>query len=317
MLYPFVSIIVLNYNGKKFIRGCISSLLKQSYPKSRYEIVFVDNASSDGSVELVRKKFKKQIREKRIKVIQNSQNLGFTGGNNIGIFKSCGSYIAFFNNDAVADKLWLAELIKVIESDNKIGIVTCHIDNANAAHFGGGTVNSILGIAKGLPYNYKEPTETGFGNGCAMLFRRELVEKIGILLDDLFIYLEDIDFSLRAKQAGYKIVFVPSAKVFHYGSMTINAMEQRGEYVKMKMTRNRSALIFLHCPLPLLPIAVFYDLSATFYMFFRALLGSDIGKQYVFQKLSAYKLFPKMMKIRAKNKYMPSIKEMMAVYRKR
>lgn len=316
MQYPFVSIIVLNYNGRKFIVECLRSLLKQTYTSKYYEIIFVDNASQDGSVELVRKKFKKQIKAKKIKVIQNSQNLGFTGGNNIGIFKSRGSYIAFFNNDAVADKKWLSELIKVIESDSRIGIVTCHIDNANAAHFGGGTVNSILGIAKGLPYNYKEPTETGFGNGCAMLFRRELIEKIGVLLDDLFIYLEDIDFSLRAKKAGYKIVFVPSAKVFHYGSMTINAMEQKGEYVKMKMTRNRSILIFLHCPLPLLPISIFYDLSATLYMFLRALFGNDIAKQYVLQKTSAYKLFPRMMVIRAKRKYLPTIKEMMVVYRK-
>jgi O-antigen biosynthesis protein len=105
---PTVSIIVLNYNGKKYLDNCFDSLARISYPKSRFEVILVDNASSDGSVAYVRKKYP------WVNVTNLNKNYGFTGGNNAGVNIAKGEYVVFLNNDVMVDKNWLTELIKVV-----------------------------------------------------------------------------------------------------------------------------------------------------------------------------------------------------------
>lgn len=106
MKTPFVSIIILNYNGRELLRTCLDSVLKNSYPKSGYEVILVDNASTDGSASFVEKHFPS------VKVIRSSENLGFTGGNNLGLEHAKGSYIVLLNSDTRVEKEWLQELVK-------------------------------------------------------------------------------------------------------------------------------------------------------------------------------------------------------------
>src|SRR3989304_3063057 len=112
---PLVSVIVLNWNGKSLIEDCLNSLIKQVHKNT--EIILVDNGSTDGSVELIKSKFRD-----RVKLIENGKNLGFSGGNNRGIRASKGDYILLLDNDAVAAEKWIEELIKVVEEDNRIGM---------------------------------------------------------------------------------------------------------------------------------------------------------------------------------------------------
>lgn len=115
--YPFVSVIVLNFNGLVFLERCLASLETLNYPREMVEVLLVDNASSDASVSFVRERFP------RVRIIQNGSNLGFAAGNNVGILESKGKHIALLNNDTRVEKNWLIELVKVCESDP--GIAAC------------------------------------------------------------------------------------------------------------------------------------------------------------------------------------------------
>src|SRR3989338_3853888 len=111
-----LSVVVLNWNGKQYLNNCLGSLSKQNYKD--FEVILVDNGSTDGSVDYVRKNFPKA------RVIENKKNLGFTIGNNIGIEKSKGRYVFILNNDTKLDKSCLKELVNVMDSNKKIGMVS-------------------------------------------------------------------------------------------------------------------------------------------------------------------------------------------------
>ena len=119
--WPFVSVIVLNFNGLVFLERCLFSLEQLDYPRERLEVILVDNASTDGSVAFVRDRFP------RAKIVQNESNLGFAAGNNVGIRASKGRYIALLNNDTRVEKDWLTELVKVCEEDPSVGACTSKI----------------------------------------------------------------------------------------------------------------------------------------------------------------------------------------------
>lgn len=118
---PFVSVIVLNFNGVTFLKDCLSSLEHLNYPRDAYEVILVDNASSDQSVHYVRKQFP------WVKIVQNSSNLGYAAGNNVGIRESKGDYIALLNNDTKVEPDWLMELVKICEQDPSVGACTSKI----------------------------------------------------------------------------------------------------------------------------------------------------------------------------------------------
>ena len=118
MTLPFVSVIVLNYNGRQYLTDCLSALQRQIYPADRFEVVLVDNASTDGSVEFVRRMFP------NVRVIENKVNLGFAGGNNAGIRATDGEYVALLNNDTAAEPDWLSALVEACQSDPAIGACT-------------------------------------------------------------------------------------------------------------------------------------------------------------------------------------------------
>ncbi|MBU4076011.1 MAG: glycosyltransferase family 2 protein [Euryarchaeota archaeon] len=111
---PLVSVIIVNYNGKQYLKNCLSSLSAQSYPA--IEVIFVDNASSDGSVEYVRKEFPS------VRIIESKKNLGFAKGNNLGIREARGELIATLNNDTEVSSRWLEELVSAMNSDKKVGM---------------------------------------------------------------------------------------------------------------------------------------------------------------------------------------------------
>lgn len=119
--YPFVSVIVLNFNGLVFLEPCLSSLEQLNYPAGMFEVILVDNASTDRSVPFVRDRFP------WVKIVQNESNLGFAAGNNVGIRESNGDYIALLNNDTRVDKNWLTELVKACEEDPAVGACTSKI----------------------------------------------------------------------------------------------------------------------------------------------------------------------------------------------
>lgn len=275
MTYPKVSIVVLNYNGKKFLKNCFESLKNQTY--SNYEVIMVDNASTDGSVEYVQESFP------WINVIRNERNLGFAGGNNVGIKNASGDLIVLLNNDALADTKWLEELAKTILSSAEIGIVggKIYCSRSDKVWFAGGNFFPspykpwLLNVRKGDD----QMREVDWITGCAMMFRREVIEKTGLLDDGYFLYFEDVDFCLQAKRAGFKIVYNPNAIVWHEGGGVTKKLGSKKQYIEYQ-----SKFRFIFKNLPLLQIIVTLTLHLVFVTIYNIIV---LKKEAPIEKLKA------------------------------
>lgn len=231
-----VSLIILNYNGKDDTIEFLQSLKRTDYPN--YEIIVVDNASTDGSVEAIRKNFP------RVKIVKNKKNLGFAGGINSGIRKSKGKYVVISDNDRyVSQKEWLSLLVDVAESDEKIGIVVPML-----LYYRTNTIQSIgqvapniltkitsvtflLGLGEKDKGQFSKIIDIAAGNG---LIKREVLEKIGLFDEKMLRYFEETDLCYRAKKIGYRIVSEPRSKMWHKGSATINAKSHLSIYENYK-----------------------------------------------------------------------------------
>jgi hypothetical protein len=254
---PLVSIIIPHWNGKKILKLCLQSLICQTYPN--YEIIVVDNASTDGSPDMVKKEFQK------VKLIINKKNLGWAGGCNVGIKTARGDLIALFNNDAIADPKWLSELVNVIKNSLKIGIVggvVFYYEPGDIIDDAGLKMDPITGIVwhvnrgKRL-VRLEELQHVDFVSGVDLLVKRELIEKIGMFDEGYPLYHEETDFGLRAQRAGYECKIVPSAFVQHMGCVTVKKLPLKGYYLKSK---SDFRFYFKNLPLKYLFTALFFQL---------------------------------------------------------
>ena len=219
---PFASIIVLNYNGKEYLENCFLSLQELDYPKDRFELIIVDNGSTDGSVDFVHHRFS------NIKIIQNEKNLGFAGGNNEGIKKSRGDIFILLNNDTTVDKSCLRELIKIMSNDEKMKIGGCKIlypDKKTIQHAGGiilpNGLTNHYGNGEIDTGQYDEVKDVDYVTGAAIAIKRSLLDELGYLDHGYFpIYFEEVEYCYKARKLGYRVIYIPSSIVFHYESMT-------------------------------------------------------------------------------------------------
>lgn len=217
--FPKVAIIVLNWNGWKDTVECIESLKKITYPNNK--IILVDNGSTDGSEQILRERFPE------IKLIQTGENLGFAEGNNIGIryaLNKGADYILLLNNDTVVDRDFVTELVRAAESDKSIGILSSKMyfyDKPDTLWYAGAIFNLKTGRSRHIGYNekdkgqYDKVRETDRACGCSMMVSREVCETVGLMNPEYFCYGEDVEWSLRIKKAGYRVVFVPSSRLWH------------------------------------------------------------------------------------------------------
>jgi len=216
-MWPKVVVIVLNWNGKKDTFECLQSLKHLDYPN--YEIIVVDNASTDGSQKFIRKNFPE------ITLIENERNLGFGGGLNVGIEEARNrgaNYVLCLNNDVVVDRNFLKELVKVGELSDKIGGL-CPMeyyyiepDRINCA---GGMVglvrDKVFGHGELDRGQFDKVRETWLLCGPAMMLKLKALSDVGLFDTSYFYGPEDKDMALRLIKKGYKIVFVPHAKLWH------------------------------------------------------------------------------------------------------
>lgn len=243
-MFPKVSIIILNWNGKEDTVECIESLKQITYPN--YEILLLDNGSKDGSVECFRERYPE------IEIIENGENLGFARGNNVGIRRAMDEgvdYVLLLNNDTIVDRNFLIELIKVSESNEKVGIVGPKIyyyDFPKKIWFAGGKTNWLRGEVNHIGQGendsdkYNKIMPVNQVTGCAMLIKSTTIKSIGMLDSHFFLNYEDTDFCFRANRQGYKILFVPSAHVWHKCSIGKKKIGSMSLYYSTK-----SNLIFI------------------------------------------------------------------------
>ncbi|MDD3974352.1 MAG: glycosyltransferase family 2 protein [Methanothrix soehngenii] len=208
-----ISVIVLNYNGKGFLNSCLSSLASQTY--SDFEVIVVDNGSRDGSPEYIEENYP------WVRLAKNDENLGFAGGTNVGIRAAKGEFIITLNNDSRADSRFIEELIKPM-ADPEVGVCAAKMLFPDGRINSAGICISRSGAAwdRGMfepDRGQYEFVEEVFG-ACAgaALYRREMLDEIGLFDEDFFLYLEDVDLAFRARLAGWKCLYVPGARVIHH-----------------------------------------------------------------------------------------------------
>lgn len=257
-----VFIIVLNWNGWQDTAACIESCRRLTYPGAR--IIVVDNGSTDGSETILRERFP------NVEVIQAGGNLGFAGGNNVGIRRALtegADYVWLLNNDTVVEPAALSELVRVAESDDRIGIVGSKIvyyDDPHLLWYAGATLDPAhphrpahRGLREEDRGQYDETAETGYVTGCSLLARRGMIERIGLLDDNLFLYFEDVDWSARARHAGWRLMYAPASVVRHKESASAGGAASPA--VMYYTARNRLYFVQRNFPAKVVQ-ALWYDL---------------------------------------------------------
>jgi GT2 family glycosyltransferase len=260
-----VAVVVVNWNGRPYLDKCLSSLHAQTYPG--LEIILMDNGSTDGSAEFVAAHFP------QVRLIRHTSNLGFAAANNIAIRNTTAAYIATLNNDAWAEPTWVAELVKVAESDHRVGMAASKMLFAAQP-----TMINSAGIAldrAGIAWDWRggepddedtRPVEVFGPCAGAALYQRTMLDDVGLLDEDFFAYLEDVDLAWRARLRGWRCLYVPTARVYHWHSATST---EGSPFKNRLLGRNKLWAILKNYPSPqlwwFLPVIAAYDLAAIVY----------------------------------------------------
>jgi GT2 family glycosyltransferase len=213
MLNDLVSIIIVNYNGKLYLKKCLDSLTKINY--SNYEIILVDNHSSDGSIEFVKSKYSS------IKIIELDQNYGFAEPNNIAAKTATGKYFLFLNNDTIVTPNFVNELVKVMAHDSQISISQSMLLKPNGNVDSSGDFVDTLGRAYSSKDNPKDTRLILSAKGASMMIRNDIFWNLDGFDKNFFASFEDVDIGWRSWISGYKVVLVPNSIVYHTGGQTI------------------------------------------------------------------------------------------------
>lgn len=270
-----IYIVIPNWNGEEYISNCLEALIGQAQSSN---IVVVDNGSVDKSVSIIKNRFPE------VTLLDFKNNAGFAGGVNRGIkyaIKSGAEYIALLNNDAVADKNWLKNLVEVAEKHKTVGIVTGKLmrDDKQTIDSTGETLR-----VNGMPHprgrneidkgQYEKSNYVFGATGGASLYRVEMLKQIGLFDEKFFAYFEDVDISFRAQLAGWKVYYEPKAIAYHKVGGTSSKL---GPFSRYHSTKNFHILFLKNMPGAIFwkyfPLAVLQS--------FRMAVGSIIHRQYL------------------------------------
>lgn len=256
VMSPKVFIVILNFNSFEDTEECLISLEKLDY--SNYEVVIVDNLSTDNSYEKLKKRFIKY------NIMRSNKNLGYANGNNIGIkyaLESGAEYICILNNDVIVERNFLDKIITVMEDKRDIGLAgpcICQYDYKNSIQAMGANINLYTGLTQGKYKNYKYseiPNKNilvDYLGGACFICRRQVFEDIGLIPENYFLYFEETEFCYRASIKGYKLLCVYDSKVYHKGSSTISKYKGLSYYFL-----NRNRVIFIRRNANIIPKIVF------------------------------------------------------------
>lgn len=221
-----VSIIIVTYNSEKYIAKCLDSILKNDY--TNFEIIVVDNASSDTTIEILKNY------EDSLKIIKNKKNLGFGEGNNLGIKASTGSIILLINSDAYLENNSISELVSIFHKDNKVMIVGPKIlyPDSKKIQSAGGIIQKN-GLTNHIGYGDEDNPKYGdlkivdYVTGAIMAIRRKLFEETG-LFDPIYFpaYYEETEKCVQAQKLDYKVIYYPNSIAYHYESTTFGTQSR-------------------------------------------------------------------------------------------
>lgn len=290
-----VTLIIVNYNGKGCIERCLKGVRQQVF--QNFECVVVDNGSSDGSAEWI------ETHHPEIQLIRLPENAGFCRANNMAIQKTRSEFVGLLNNDAVADPFWLSRLVAALKMRPEAGFAASKMLYSDAPHIidraGDGYTRSGAGRLRGRgarsdAYNQ---IEWIFG-ACAgaAVYRKAMLDTIGLFDEDFFLLYEDVDLSFRAQLKGFKCIYVPDARVYHLASRTLGYDSPVSIYYGH---RNLEWVYLKNMPGPLLwmtlPAHLFYILLSGAYF-----VSKGKGGSFFKAKTDALKTVPIVLKKRKK-----------------
>ena len=236
--YPLISIVTINYNQADVTNQLLKSLSEITWPN--IEIILVDNNSRKENY------LKLNASYKNVKIIRTHKNLGFAGGNNVGMKQANGSYILLLNNDTEVPTGFIEPMVRLFENNNSIGAVSPKIK-----YFSQPEIIQYAGFTKMNPFtlrmkavgnkqmdngSFNTVEETAFAHGCAMMIPKRVLNNVGPMHEDYFLYYEEHDWSNAIKKAGYKIYFQPESEVYHKESISIQKNSPLKTYF---LNRNR------------------------------------------------------------------------------
>lgn len=217
---PRIAVIIVNYNGQEYLSDLLSSLQKTNYPENDWDIIMVDNNSTDNSVKYIKDNYPK------VKLLLENENTGFAGGNNIGMefaLKNNYDYLYLLNQDTVVTPDWLKEVVNLAESDKTIGAVQSKLylysdknrlnTVGNRIHFLGFGYGEASGVIDEGQYNVVR--EINYPSGAGVLLRSSVLDTIGFFDGSMFMYMEDLDLGWRIWLAGFRCVMQPSSIIYH------------------------------------------------------------------------------------------------------
>jgi len=227
-LLPCVSVVIVHYRGAERLLNCLESLFKTDY--DNLQVFLVDNGSRDNSIDPAKKIYGDQL-----KIIRSETNLGFVGGNNLAIKHVWGKYVVLLNDDTEVTPEWLSRLVDVAEGDSSIGAVQPKLLSLTAPRYfeyngcAGGMMDAYgVPLCRGRVFDvieedrgqYDAASEIFWAGGAAILIRREVLDETGLLDENFFAHMEEIDLCWRIRLRGYRILSVPSSIVYHLGGGT-------------------------------------------------------------------------------------------------
>lgn len=259
---PSVAVVVLTWNGRDLTLDCLRSLEAVTTPNVR--VMVVDNASTDGTVDAIRARY-----GDRIDILENPANLGFAAGNNAGIRRAMDDgarFVLLLNNDTTVAPNFIDELLPPMRESDTIGIATPKIyfaEPPNRIWYAGGEISLWRGIARHVGIRetdrgqHDRPRDVDYASGCALLARREVFERAGLLDESYRAYFEDADLCMRAARAGFRIRYVPTAKVWHRISASTGGQVSRAK-IRRKLASARRFFTTYARPVHWLTIPLFF-----------------------------------------------------------
>lgn len=259
MAEKLVSVVIVTYNRREVASDCLASVLNMNHPN--FEVVLVDNGSKDGTVEVIRERFPRSAGFPSVKVVASKTNLGLNGGKNLGQNQAEGEYVFFLDSDTLVDKNLLTELVRVAESDSRVGMVCPKMyyhQPKNVIWYAGSFVNLWTSQTKNIGANeedqgqWDQVRETEFAP-TAYLVKREVVEKLKGHDEALFMTYGDTDYGFRTREAGFKVMLCPTAKLWHRIKAQDNVKTIRALGYNLPMrayyfARNRVVFMNRHAP---------------------------------------------------------------------
>lgn len=243
-----VAIIILNWNNYEDTFECLKTLEKLNY--TQFSVFLVDNNSNDGSFEKLQSNYKSGLFSIDIEFIQTNDNLGFAAGNNIAIQRAYEQGFEFFwllNNDTIVNSNTLNPLVETLKQKKDVGIVGSKIYyyNSDEIWFIGGKVNCLTGSAKHISTKKMQGKnlnsalmEVDYITGCSLFFRRQLIDSVGYMNNDYFLYYEETDWNVRARKKGWKIMLASESDLYHKVSFSSGGENNKAPYVAYYDIRN-------------------------------------------------------------------------------